>query len=164
MADRQVRQGRSHPGNELGPELRRVVEGIVGDPLPTGLVSSALERARQTVVTEAETGPKASERSRVYRATIWSLAAAASIGAVVLAWHYRPAVSPPPNQPIAVAMPQTRTAIPNDAPTVWAYREALGQSPEAMEAMLERDARQTLRPEPQSVQASAFSYYSQPML
>ena len=164
MADRGTHRSGRHPRDELCPELRRAVEGIVQEPPPEDLMLRALERARRQVAmhAEGELGPPG--RRRVRRAVFWSLVAAASLGVVVLNWLNRPSASFPPHQPTPVALPQRQMTIAPDLPTAWAYHEVLGQSPEALELMLDRHARQTLRPEPQSFQANTFPCYSQPSL
>jgi len=65
--------------------------------------------------------------------------------------------------PTPVVAPQMQTAITQDLPTAWAYHKAIGQSPEAVDAMLARHAQQILRPEPKSLQAHTFPYSLQLM-
>ena len=164
MADRNVGRSGGRPRDELGDELRRISEGIVRDTPPEDLVQRALAKARTAVAAASESRPRVRARRRSRRAMFWSTVAAVSVGAAVLAWFHRPIPPLPIDQPTIAALPQTPQTIPQDLPTAWAYRQALAESPEAMEALLDHHAKQTLRPEPQSFQVSAFPYLSQPML
>jgi hypothetical protein len=154
MDENRVDPAGTGPLEDLSPGLRRAVEGVLRDPPPEDVTSRALAAARQVPVLRAEAaGPTLRRRLR----PAWRvLAVAASIGlAAMLVWGRRGA---PPGPEVAEKGPpaQQREAPPGDRlPTLWAYRQAAEESPEALGAMLDRDARWVLRPEPQSFQAGA---------
>jgi hypothetical protein len=155
MDENRLDRARTGPPDDLSTALRRAVEEIVRNPPPEDVTNRALAAARQIGVRRPEAeGPALRRRPRV----AWRvLAVAASIGLVaVLVWGRRGA---PPDAEVVKAGPPAQQRIdapPGDRlPTLWAYRQAAGQSAEALDAMLDRDARWVLRPEPQPFQAGA---------
>lgn len=153
-----------YPRDELRPELRRVVDGIARETPPQDLIERALDKARRRVASEAAQRPGFLDGRRMRRFVLWNLVVAASVGAVALALVLRPIPWFQPNAPPPVVLPPPQVAAAPDLPTAWAYHQALGQSPEALEALLDRHAKQSLSAEPPSFQANVFSRSSQPML
>jgi hypothetical protein len=164
MDENRVDPTGADPLEDLSPGLRRAVEGVLRDPPPEDVTSRALAAARQVPVLRPEAAsPTLRRRPR----PAWRvLAVAASIGLVAgLAWwHWRgPSDGQVATKPPSPAAPGDVRPIPpgpgtpsgDRLPTLWAYRQAAEESPEALDAMLERDARWVLRPEPQSIQAGA---------
>jgi len=171
MDENPLDRDRAFPLDDLSPALRRAVERVLREPMPENLAERALAAARRV---EAQPPQPRGLALRRGPRTAWPvLALAASIGLVaVLVWsrwggqpdpnvvqapsNANPGVpqpvllpEPPPVSPGPVALPGDRL------PTLWAYRQAAGQSPEALDALLDRDARWMLRPEPQSFHAGA---------
>jgi hypothetical protein len=134
--------GNANPNDELGPELREAVEAVLDDDPPTDWAEDTLESLRQRT---PRTGPRPSRRLAAWIA----LAAAASILVAVL-WTSPRIVN---NAPDVVGQPsgrlETTPALEqSDAaqPTLWNYQQAARQSPEALDALLDKHARQLLRP------------------
>jgi hypothetical protein len=145
--------------DELSPEMRRVVEGIARESPPHELSQQILESVRRQKPTRAALRPHSIER----RATRWNFAAATAVAVavcVLVLFSVSLFVARVPN--VAV-VPQMQTAVAQDLPTAWAYHRAIGQSPEAIDALLARHARQVLCPEPSVSRAYVFPYSSQQM-
>ncbi len=140
------------PLEELSPELRGAVERVLSDPVPDDFTRRALEGARGRV-------PRARQKF-ARRNLVWVLlGTAASIGAIVLVLWLRGGRA---REEQAVKVPASRAAardVPAAAagylPTAWAYDRAARQSPEALDALLDRHARQALAADPQSLRAGA---------
>jgi len=152
------------PPDDLSPALRRAVDGVLRDPPPDDVTSRALAAARQLGMQHPEAAISALRRRRV----VWQvLAVAASIGlvAALVWWRWGgppdgQVVVQPPLSPIGAGnvqpIPQGPESPRGDRePSLWAYRQAAGQSSEALDAMLDRDARRLLRPEPRPIHAGA---------
>jgi hypothetical protein len=172
MNENRIDRDRTAPLDDLSPALRRAVDAVLREPMPEGLTDRSLAAARrlQTLCPEPQTPP-----SRRRQVTAWRvLALAASIGLVALLVWGRWGGPPGPNVAKKSTTPsETREGDPftpdpgailpvpeappvDRLPTMWAYRQAAGQSPQALDAMLDRDARWVLRPEPKSFQAGAL--------
>jgi len=140
--------------DDLGPALRRAVEGVLRDPPPEGLTARALAAARQVESSHSTAARPALGRHR--RATWWGVAVAASIGvaAALALWHWdgwlpKPvAVQPAPvgSGNVEPAPHNPETMPDGRRPSLWAYRQAARQSEEALDEALDRDARQVLAP------------------
>jgi hypothetical protein len=157
------------PMDELSPALRWAVEQVLREPMPEDLAERSLGAARRLQEPRPEP-PRPSSRGR--QAMTWRvLAVAASIGlvAVLVWWRWAGAPGPevgnhsptPPGRSQEPLEPQPIPPTPEPTPlerppTLWAYRQAAGRSAEALDALLDRDARWVLRPEPQSFQAGAI--------
>jgi len=152
------------PADDLGPALRRAVDGVLRDLPPDDVTSRALAAARQVESHDPEDAVAALRRPP--RAAWRVLAVAASIGLVAgLAW-WRWGGSPNNSmvsRPLSPVGPGNVPSIPQGPetphgdrrPSLWAYRQAAWQSAEALDAALDRDARRLLRPEPHPVEAGA---------
>jgi hypothetical protein len=164
MDENRFDRNSADPADRLSPALRRAVDGIVRDPLPDDVTRRALAAARQIGVPySGAAGPALQRRPRA----AWRvLAVAASIGLVagLVWWRWggppdgRVVVQPPvPSGPGNVQPLPQRPETPRGdrLPSLWAYRQAAGQSAEALDAMLDQDARDILRPEPHPFQAGA---------
>jgi hypothetical protein len=146
VAEREQNSGRP-PLEELSPALRDAVESVLNDPMPEELTGRVLVAARRRVTR--------STRLPTRRITSWAvLATAASIALIALAMHFHAGRTP--NGPL-VQSPQppvmrkdVPAASPNDLPTAWAYTQAARQSPEALDALLDRHARQSISANPRS--------------
>jgi hypothetical protein len=149
------------PADDLGPALRRAVDGILRDPPPDDVMSRALAAARRVGRHDPETEVAALRRPpRV----VWRvLAVAASIGILAgVAWWRWGGSSDRQmaNRPPPVGSDHVRPAVEGPEmprgerqPSLWAYRQAAWQSAEAFDAALDRDARCLLRPDPQPAEA-----------
>ena len=130
MDENRVDPAGTDPLEDLSPGLRRAVEGVLRDPPPEDVTSRALAAARRIPVLRPEAaGPNLRRRPR----PAWRvLAVAASIGLVAgLAWwHWRG----PSDGQVATKPPGAETPSGDRLPTLWAYRQAAEQSPEALEA------------------------------
>jgi hypothetical protein len=125
---------RRDPSEGLDPALRDAVQRILNDPMPSGLTSRATEAARR-IATGYPTRP-------AHRMRPWSVAAiAASITLVVLIVHFQAGKRPGDQAGKPAAHENVATAELNDLPTAWAYTQAARQSPEALEALLDRQVR-----------------------
>ena len=156
MDENRIDHDRTSPSDELGPALRRAVDAVLREPMPEGLTDRSLTAARrlQTPCPEPQTPP-----SRRRQVVAWRvLALAASIGLVAALVWWRWGGPPGPEVVENGPLPPQPIEAPTGErlPTLWAYRQAAGQSPQALDAMLDRDARWMLRPEPQSFQAGAL--------
>lgn len=173
MDENRSNRADSGPLDDLSPTLRRAVEGIVRDPPPADVASRALAAARQVGLSQPKgEGPQLPW----HRRTAWRVLAVAASVAIVAAlawWHWggrsdqQVVIEPPrtpdvpshdrPNAPDSQPLPQGPKAPPGDRlPTMWAYDQAARQSDESLEALLDRDARRVLRPDPQPIQAGAL--------
>lgn len=137
------------PPDDLGPALRRAVEGVLRDPPPEGLTARALTAARHVGSSHSAVARPALGRRR---RTAWRvLAVAASIGvaAALALWHWdgwlhKPvAVHPAPAGPghVESAPHNPETPPAGRRSSLWAYRQAARQSEEALDEALDRDAR-----------------------
>jgi len=164
MDENRLDRARTTPPDDLSAALRRAVEAALRDPPPEAVTSRALAAARQVGAPRPEAeNPTLRWRPRA----AWRvLAVAASIGFVagLVWWRWcgpsdRQVVTKPPSpvEPGDVpSIPQGPEAPRGDRlPTLWAYRRAAERSPEALDAMLDQDARWVLRPEQQPFQAGA---------
>jgi hypothetical protein len=162
MNKTQFDRGDSGSADDLSPTLRRAVEDVLRKPPPDDVSARALAAARRIGVSHPVAG-----RALRRRPVAWGLlGVAASAGlAVALVWWYsrgtreeqvviQPQRTEPGNiQPIP---PDPRTNQTDRLPSLWAYRQAAGQSAETLDALLDQDAHRVLRPDPQSVQAGAL--------
>jgi hypothetical protein len=128
---------RRDPSEELDPALCDAVQRILNDPMPPGLTARTLEAARR--------GSAGYPKRPAHRMRRWSVAAiAASIALVVLIAHFRAGERPGDQAgtpPEPAAHENVATAELSDLPTAWAYTQAARQSPEALEALLDRQVR-----------------------
>jgi hypothetical protein len=158
MKTHRTDQDDGSPLNELSPELRRIVEGIVRKSPPDRLaqrILSGIPRPEKATPVDRRQplGPR--RQRRVVR---WNVAKATAMGVTactlvvlavsVLFWRV----------PKTLVVPQTPTATAQDLPTAWAYHEAMAESPEAVDSLLARHARQVLCPERASIPACAFPH------
>jgi hypothetical protein len=151
------------PLNELSPELRRIVEGIVRRSPPDKLAQRILSGIPRPEKATTADRPQPLGRWRQRRVVRWNVGEATAIGVTactlvvlavsVLFWRV----------PKTVVVPQTPAATRQELPTAWAYHAAMAQSPEAVDTLLTRHARQVLCPEPELLRAHAFAYSSQQM-
>ena len=145
VAERAENSGRP-PLEELSPGLRDAVECVLSDPMPEELTSRALEAARHRVTRDTRKA-----RRRITSGAL--LATAVSIALIALAVHFQTGrtrdgqavVSPRP----PVIREEILPASAKDLPTAWAYTQAARQSPEALDALLDRHARQSISADPQ---------------
>lgn len=141
-------EGDPHPGRELGSELREAVQAVLHDEVPPDWAEETLKRLRRH---SPRTAPRRSPRFDAWIA----LAAAAGIVAVVLLGGSRLLED---GQEVGSQSPQRREETPvvvqSDVvqPTLWAYRQAARQSPEALDELLDKHAARLLprsaEPEP----------------
>jgi hypothetical protein len=131
------------PQEPLSPALCDAVAEILARPVPEELSRRVLEAVRQQV-------PPKTRRPIGRLALVALLATAASIGVALLGWRLlgsrAPGPIPGPSGPPAVAHDPAVPVAP--LPTLWAYQQAAKESPEALESLLDRHARQLLPPEP----------------
>jgi hypothetical protein len=135
-------RGHASPNDELGSELREAVEAVLYDDPPTDWAEETLESLRQRGL---RTAPRQSRRF----ATCIALAAAASIVAAILSSRPWLADKGPEVVDKPLEHPEEAPAfVQSDAvqPTLWAYQQAVRQSPEALDALLDKHARQLLHP------------------
>lgn len=131
-----------HPADELGPELRRAVEGVLGDAPPEDLMRRTLDGLRRR-------RPRAARPNRRrHLGVAAALAIAASIAVLVLVGPSRDGGGrreqiPPPQQFAADRADQL--------PTLWAYHRASRISPEALEELLDEHAGRILVSDSESV-------------
>lgn len=167
---------RTSPLDDLGPALRRAVEGVVRRPVPEDLTDRALASARRARMPRPDAEEAAQTAAWRWRPRtawpVWALAASIALVAVLVWWHGRglpdrhvviksptTTIGPGDTQPVPPALPphpRKPQAPPGDRlPTLWAYRQAVGQSAGALEAMLDEDARRLLRNQPQPLDKGA---------
>lgn len=159
MKSQEANQRDGRPLSELSPELRRVVGGIVQETPPEGLMQRILEGVRRQKATEASEQRRPLERRRQRRSMSWSFSGATAIAVAVCAlasFAVSLFILRVPNHAV---VPQMQVAVSQDLPTVWAYHKAIGESPEAIDQLLARHARQILRPEPNAT----YPYSLHPM-
>jgi hypothetical protein len=163
MANNQAHKNDGHPLHELSPGLRRGVEAVVQKPVPEQVMLRALQAARRQRPTDADSQPRLANRRWLRLALPCGLSAAA----IVVAMLSRVAPLSDSTVPGPAVPPSEQTTIapsPPSLPTAWACHRALSQSPEAFFTMLDLQAQHTLRPEPQSIQASVRPHFPQPTL
>ncbi len=151
MVDDRKQDDEIGPLEELSGDLRDAVAEILAERMPGDLASRATAAARNC----------ATARRPARRAGLWvALSVAASIAAIALGWQTlrsRPARGPQtgPEPRSIVAQPNEEPLSPG--PTAWAYQRAANESPEALDELLDRHARQLLLPDPESAAASSMS-------
>jgi hypothetical protein len=156
MTSQHANHDNARPLHELSPELRQAVERLIQEPPPEGLMQRALDRARRQATTEPSRRPRPVDRRPQRRARPWSFATAASIAIAACTLVLISLSSPVLRMPNPKVIPQMPVAISQDLPTAWAYHRAIAQSPEAMDALLARHARELLRPEAKHCMAQVF--------
>ncbi len=148
----------SRPHAELGPELRQAVESVLHEDPPADWSDDMLDRLRQR---SPRTAPR---KSRPI--VIWiALVAAACL--IVFVMLNRSGVEngdreTANNDAESQDVPEPREVQPIvedilPAPTLLAYQMAARQSPEALDALLDRHAGQLLRPSPESELADVMT-------
>jgi hypothetical protein len=162
MRDQQADRTDESPFDELSPELRQVVEGIVSEKLPDGLSQRILSGIRRDATTPRKrhdfgVAQLRGNRRIMHRDYARALAIGVTACLLVLCC-FSLFVRRVQNSPV---VPRTQTATAQDLPTAWAYHEAMSQSPEAVDALLTRHARQVLCPEPGSGRSHVFSLIQQ---
>jgi hypothetical protein len=163
MRDQHAHQDAAYPLNELSPELRQAVEGLIAEPPPEGLMQRALDLARRQVTAEPSQRPRPPDRRLPRRPRPWNAANVASIAmaaCTLVLLLFSPFVL---RMPCSKVIPQMPAAIGQDLPTAWAYHRAIAQSSEAMDSLLARHARDMLRPEAKPFLVQAFPNSLQPM-
>jgi hypothetical protein len=163
MKNQHSDQNNACPLDELSPELRPVVEGIVRGMPPEGLMQWVLDGVRRQEPPDSDERPRPLEHRRQRQATPWNFATAAAIGVAVCTMIFFAVSSSLLPVPNPEAIPQTPMALNQDLPTVWAYHRALAESPEAMDALLARHARQILCPASRPFLTHTFPNLLQPM-
>jgi hypothetical protein len=161
----------SHFLDELSPALRNAVGSVLRDPMPHDLARGALEQVqRRLAIGEGHhAGSIAGHRRSRRRVMFWALLATSiSIGLIALAVLARFAGTKAPEVVIAprqqIVIPAAPTVPDDNVPTAWAYHEALRQSPEAVDALLDRHARHSLSGDPWSFPARASPRWSPDLL
>jgi hypothetical protein len=150
--------------DELGPELRKAARAVASDAPPKDLLERAVAAARRVAMPGVQPRPQAPHARRRHRWVGWSTVGCASVAAVASAWFFAPGFKTGPVPPTEIVAPALPPASRRELPTAWAYHEALCRSPEDLDALLDRHARQSLRPDPRSLPLTVLSSRSQPML
>jgi hypothetical protein len=163
MTNQHANHDNARPLDELTPELRQAVERLVQKSLPEELMQRALDRARRQTMTEPNRRPRPVDRRRVRWARPWSFANTASIAIAACTLVLISLSSFVLRMPDAKVIPRMPAAIGQDLPTAWAYHRAIAQSPEAMDSLLSRHARELLRPEAKPFLVQTFPNLLQPM-
>ena len=161
-------QGNACPNDELGPELRDAVDAVMHDELPTDWASETLEGLRNQPPQHQPF--QATPRKTSRRAKLIALAAVAASLVLVVQFERlgmfedvkrlvsnvftgpeipedgnpedgQGPVDEPPKPPTEVVVPADPDTI---LPTLWAYQQAVRQSPEALDALLDEHADQLL--------------------
>jgi hypothetical protein len=151
------------PLDELGLDLRPIVERIVRKEPPRELTQRVLERVKRQETLTLGSGGRTCAPGR--RAIIrWRFASAAALGVTACTLLLLCASLFVGRRPDDVAVPPTQAAAAPDLPTAWAYHRAIAQSPEAVDSLLARHAQHILCAEPRMLQAHAFpsSFQSTP--
>ena len=139
----------ARPTEELSPQLRRAVEGILDDHPPEELMRRSIEQARLR-------RPPARRLRRPRVAALAALAAAAFAG--VLVWlEFRDGGNA--QEQIAEEKHPVRQAVPVEEaagagetlPTLWAYHQAARRAPEALDALLDAHAERLGASDPESL-------------
>ena len=134
--------GNANPSDELGPELLEAVHAVLRHEPPTDWAEESLERLRQR-------GRPSPPRKSLRVAVRIVLAVAACVVVVLLVGRSWLADNSPETVDDASERRKGTPMLPPSdltGPTLWAYREAAQQSPEALDELLDRHARQLLRP------------------
>jgi hypothetical protein len=152
------------PLDELRPELRRVVERIAREMPPEGLMQRVLDGVRRQEPLDPDMRPRPLEHRQGRRTIPWNFATTSAVGVAVCTLMLLAVSLSHLRVPNPEAVPQMPMAVHQDLPTAWAYHKAITESPEAVDALLARHARQMLRPEPNSFPAHAYPYALQPVL
>jgi hypothetical protein len=163
MTNQHANHNKARPLDELSPDLRQAIEGLLQEPPPEGLMQRALDLARRQATTEPSRRPRPADRWREHRAKPWSFATAASIAIAACTLVLLLLSSFVSRMPDCKVIPQMPAAIGQDLPTAWAYHRAIAQSPEAMDSLLARHARRILRPEAKHCMAQVSRNSLQPM-
>ncbi len=144
--------GRDHrPTDELGNELRRAVEDILGDEPPEDLMRRTLDRVRAQKPTVGRT------MKRWFGLAGALAAAAACVAVLALVWQPRTVERRHPEQGPWRSIAQAPVDADDRLPTLWAYRQASLDSPEALNAMLDKHAARLLPADPKSLRMGGFS-------
>jgi hypothetical protein len=126
--------------DELAPELREAVKAVLHDEPPREWAAETLDKLRRH---SSRPAPRQLRRT----ATWIALAAAACFLAVVVLHRTE---SPDGGREVVREAPgrqdEAIELAHGDAPTLWVYRQAARQSPEALDALLDKHAGQLLRP------------------
>jgi hypothetical protein len=163
MTNQHANHDNARPLDELSPELRQAVERLLQESPPEALMQRALDLARRQATTEPSRRPRPVDRRPQRRARPWSFATAASIAIAACTLVLISLSSFVLRMPDSKVIPQMPAAIGQDLPTAWAYHRAIAQSPEAMDSLLARHAREMLRPEAKPFLAQTFPNLLQPM-
>lgn len=126
---------------ELEAALRRL--GRMAEP-PVSMTSDVMKRVEGASAPNGD--PTLRPRYRIHRAAAFFVAAAACVGAVLLAPHA--GQLPAPRPPLGV-LPTTNPEVPIDSgttPSLVNYRRVYSQSPEAFEALLQQRPSEALAP------------------
>jgi hypothetical protein len=121
--------------------VREAVNCVLNDPMPDELTRHALDALRH----QTSQYPRKARR----RIASWTVPAiAASIVVIALAAYFRATQTDDGRSGTAPVLPTTRQDAPaasaNDLPTAWAYTLAARQSPDALDALLDRHTRQSI--------------------
>lgn len=159
MNDQQINPNNRRPLEELDPELRRIVEAIIQETPSDTLTQRVLQTVRGRTATDQAGQPRPVELRQKRRATPRYYAAATAIIVTACAATLLTVALFVPNSRTPEGGSPTQTPVCQDLPTAWAYHKAIAESPEAIDALLTRHAKQVLRPEPTLLQArpSLFS-------
>jgi hypothetical protein len=150
-----------NPGNadqrhtgELGPELRKALEDVLGQSPPEDLMRRTLDGLRQR-------RPSVARANRRRHSLLSALAVAVSIAVLVLVARHRNGG----NREVRPDPPREFVARPVDRlPTYWAYHRASLDSPEALEKLLDRHASELLVSGSESLRMGGFPGFGQEAL
>ena len=144
-----------HSWQELSPGLRDAVLCILNDPMPEDLTCRGVDAVRRRVARY----PRNTDR----RIMSWigpAIAASIAFFAVAAYIHAGRGVRSPIRP---AAGEHVATAIAVELPTAWAYMQAAGQSPQALDALLDRRTQQAIfGNSPFAARASVIPFASGP--
>jgi hypothetical protein len=163
MKNQHADQNDACPLDELSPELRQIVAGIAREMPPEELMQRVLDGMRRQEPTEAGEWPQPLERRQGRRSITWSFSAASALVVAVCTMILVAVSSSHLRIPVPEVVLQMPMAVNQDLPTAWAYHKAIAESPQAMDALLARHARQLLCPEARPMLAQTFPNLLQPM-
>ncbi|MGO9114177.1 MAG: hypothetical protein ACLP9L_33605 [Thermoguttaceae bacterium] len=158
MVAERAKTDRRHAMEELSPGLRDAVECVLNDPMPEELLTiHALEAVRHQI---ARCPRKAGWRVISWAGPVF----AASIVVTALTAYYCAPQTVDGRFVKSPVLPTTgedgAAAFSDDLPTLWAYSKAARKSPEALDALLDRQARQSIPANSRSLATTSISPFS----